>query len=87
MDVIYRYLKSEWRDLWACKIDDKWLAEAIAQREYPLLFVDRGDVLWATRAFVPPDFYDVVERHERSMGESIRPVDPRVGGWGKVHQG
>jgi hypothetical protein len=83
VDTIYRYLKSEWRDLWERKIDDKLLAEAIARREYAVLFVDRGDVLWATRAFVPPDFYDVVERHEKLMGERIRPVDPMVGGWGK----
>jgi hypothetical protein len=79
----YPCLKSEWRELWDQKIDDKWVGEAIARREYAALFVDRGEVLWATRGSKPPVFSEILEKYEKSTGERIRPIDPAIGGWGK----
>ncbi|MCJ7634675.1 hypothetical protein MUP77_20080 [Candidatus Bathyarchaeota archaeon] len=83
VDSTYQQLKQEWRQLWEQKIDDEWRAEAIARREYAALFVDMGDVIWATRCFKPFKLQEVLERHERESGKKIRPIDPRVGGWGK----
>ena len=83
METTYNYIKQEWKALWAQKIEDRWNAEDIAKREYAVLFVDQGDIIWATRDFKPPKLYDIVERHEKATGKTIRPVDPKVGGWGK----
>ena len=83
MDKTYQQLKQEWRQLWEEKIHDEWRAEAIASREYAVLFVDKGDVIWATRKFRPLEFEEVLKRHKKESGKKIRPIDPKVGGWGK----
>lgn len=83
METTYNYIKQEWKALWAQKIEDKWIAEDIADREYAVLFVDQGDIIWATRDFKPLQFYDILERHEKTTGKRIRPIDPKVGGWRK----
>ena len=82
-DTYYLQLKKEWLALWDEKYDDEWRAEGIATREYAPLFVDKGDVVWATRRFRPLQFYDIVERHEKESGDKIMPVNPEVGGWTK----
>ena len=82
-DTYYQQLKKEWFALWDEKFDDEWRAEGVASREYAPLFVDKGDVVWATRCFKPLQFYEIVEKHEEESGKKIRPVDPSVGGWGK----
>lgn len=79
----YRHFRDEWRDLWDTKFDDKVKAEAIALREYAVLFVDKGDVIYDSRNAKPLDFYRIVERHEKESGTRIRPPDPREGGLGK----
>jgi len=83
VETTYTYIKQEWKALWAEKIEDRWIAEDIADREYAVLFVDQGDIIWATRDFKPLQFYDILERHEKTTGKRIRPIDPRTGGWGK----
>lgn len=83
METTYNYIKQEWNTLWTQKIEDKWIAEDIADREYAVLFVDQGDIIWATRDFKPLQFYDILDRHEKTTGKRIRPIDPKVGGWGK----
>ena len=83
MDSTYQQLKQEWRQLWEHKLIDEVRAEAIARREYAVLFVDMGDVIWATRNFKPLSFQEVLERHEKESGKKVRPIDPKVGGWGK----
>lgn len=83
METTYKYLKQEWKELWNQKIDDRWRSEAIARREYAVLFVDQGDVVWATRDFRPLQFYDILDHHEKTSGERLRPIDPNIGGWGK----
>jgi hypothetical protein len=83
VESTYRHLKDEWRDLWDQKIDDKWLAESLARREYALLFVGEGDVVSASRKARSPDFREILETHERLLGERLRPIDPNVGNWGK----
>ena len=82
-ETYYQQLKKEWLALWDEKFDDEWRAEGIASREYAALFVDKGDVVWATRCFKPLRFYEIVEKHEEESGNKILPADPEIGGWGK----
>jgi len=83
VETTYNYIKQEWKTLWAQKIEDRWIAEDIADREYAVLFMNQGDIIWATRDFKPLQFYGILERHEKAIGKRIRPIDPKVGGWGK----
>lgn len=70
-------LKKEWRVLWRDRIDDRVRAEGIANEDYPRLDVERGLVIVATRDYKPPDFVEILQRH------NLAPPSPSVGGWGK----
>jgi hypothetical protein len=76
-------VKGEWRLLWRDRIDDKVRAEGIANREYSLLFVERGNVVIATRDFKQLDLRSIIRSH--GIGDVDRVVSPHpmVGGWGK----
>jgi len=76
-------LKRQWTLLWRTRINDRVRAEGIASQDYPLLFVDRGDVILATRNYKPPDFIEILERYKPPDKERLIPPDPSVGGWGK----
>ena len=54
-------VRAEWRLLWRNRIDDKVRAEGIANRDYSLLFVDRGTVIVATKDFKPLNFKEILE--------------------------
>ena len=70
-------LKSQWKMLWRDRFDDKVRAEGVASRDYPMLEVERGLVVVATRDYTPPDFADILKRHNAFL------LAPSVGGWGK----
>ena len=76
-------VKGEWRLLWRDRIDDKVRAEGIANREYSLLLVERGNVVVATRDFKQLDLRSIIRSH--GIGDVDRVVSPHpsVGGWGK----
>lgn len=79
-----RELLREWRSLWREKYDDKWRAEDVASRDFQLLNIDRGTVIWATRNCKPLTLEDVFRSYERKFGDRLhRPVTPGEGGWGK----
>jgi len=76
-------LRGEWNDLWRCRIDDKVRAEGVASKDYPLLSVERGRVIMATRDYKPLDFEEVLQSHKpRGLVDGV-PPSPAVGGWGK----
>jgi len=78
-----RELKVEWVDLWRNKYDDAVRAEDVSQREFEKLFVDRGEIIFATRDYKPLSFRDIVDRHLGSeMADKVSP-DPAIGGWRK----
>jgi homospermidine synthase len=70
-------LKTEWKNLWQERIDDKVRAEGIASKDYPRLEVERGLIIVATRDYKPLDFAEILRRHKVAF------VDPSIGGWGK----
>jgi len=76
-------LKNEWKVLWRDRIEDRVRAEGIANRDYSRLFVDRGTIIIATRDYKPPDFIEILEHHKPPDAESLIPLSPTVGGWGK----
>lgn len=67
--------------LWRERFDDRVRAEGVAVRDYPLLFTDRGFVIFASRDAKAASFSEVIE-FWASQGYVYAP-DPNVGGWGK----
>jgi hypothetical protein len=80
-DEFRRRLKEEWRRLWRERFDDKVRAEGVASHDYPLVFTDRGHVIFATRGTRAPSFSDIIE-YWKAHGRVYSP-DLSVGGWGK----
>jgi hypothetical protein len=80
-DAFRSRLKEEWGLLWTERFDDWVRAEGVSVRDYPLLFMSRGDVIFATRDAKAPSFSQIMEVYA-SQGLVYSP-DPDVGGWGK----
>jgi hypothetical protein len=76
-------LKTEWRKLWAERVDDKLRAEGVAKNDYSMLNVDRGTIIHATRNYKPLDFKEILKRHEVENAERFIPPEPQVGGWNR----
>jgi hypothetical protein len=76
-------VRVEWRLLWRDRIDDRVRAEGIANRDYSLLFVERGRVIVATRDFKPLNFKEILRLHRVENVERFVSPPPSVGGWGK----
>ena len=76
-------LKREWSVLWRDRIDDRVRAEGIADRDYSMLFVERGTVIIATRDYKPPDFVEILQQHNLVNVDVLVPQSSSVGGWGK----
>jgi len=77
-------LKKQWKTLWRDRIDDKLRAEGIARDDYPLLFVDKGTVIVATKKCKPPDFLEILRRHAQPTRViQATQIGPSSSGWGK----
>ena len=76
-------LRTEWKDLWESRVDDKIRAEGVAKHDYSKLFVEQGTVIMATRDFKPIEFHDIVETHLGCESSKAGAPNPTVGGWGK----
>jgi hypothetical protein len=76
-------LKRQWRLMWLERIDDRLKAEGIADKDFNLLFVDRGTIIMATRDYRPLDFAQVLEAHKLARQASEMAPNSTVGGWGK----
>lgn len=76
-------VREQWRSLWQERIDDKVRAEGIASKDYGMLFVERGTVIFATRDFKPVRMREVLEQHDVVDVDRVVSPNPHVGGWGK----
>ncbi len=76
-------IKDQWRCLWRNRIDDKVRAEGIADKDFSLLFVDRGTVIVATKDFKPLNFKEVLRLNGIYNGERFSSPPPSEGGYRK----
>ena len=81
-DVI-KELKMQWKTLWQERIDDKVRAEGIANRDYSMLFVEKGLVIFATKDFKALNFREILTCHKLADVDRVISPSPHVGGWGK----
>jgi hypothetical protein len=80
---IVQELKAQYKTLWRERIDDKVRAEGIADKDYSMLFVEKGTVIFATRDFKPLNFKEILERHKAVDVNRFVLPSPHVGGWGR----
>ena len=74
-------LKIEWAEMWRSKLDDKMMAETMSKQDFKWLFVDQGQILYASRDFKALSFGEIIEKY---MGQDILDKispDPSIGGW------
>ncbi len=76
-------IKEEWRQLWLGRIEDKVRAEGIADRAFPLCFVDRGTVIVATRDYKPLDLREILSLNLVQNAERVVGPPSSLGGWRK----
>lgn len=78
-------LKRQWKLMWTERIDDKVRAEGIADKDFELLFVNRGTVIAATRCYRSLDFREILEAYEAPYDVKVKQEVPsvHVGGWRK----
>ena len=81
--VLRQELKTEWAELWRSKYEDEVRAEGVSSSEFERLFVNLGEIIYATRDFKPLSFREILEKHLGSdLAAKVYP-DPAVGGWRK----
>ena len=76
-------IKTEWKLLWRSRIDDKVLAEGIANNRFSLLSVDRGTVIVATRDYKQLDLREILRASCVSDVDRLVAPPPSAGGWKK----
>jgi hypothetical protein len=81
LDEFRRRLKEQWGCLWRERFDDRVRAEGISVRDYPLLLMSRGFVVFASRDAKAPNFSEIAG-FWASQGCMYSP-EPSEGGWGK----
>jgi len=76
-------LRAEWDELWKLKCNDKFRAEGISSLDSERLFVEKGEVIYATKDYKPLSFREILERHLDSDIVYKIDTNPQVGGWRK----
>ena len=76
-------LAKQWKKMWRERVDDKLRAEKIVNVNYPMLFVEKGTVISATRDFKILSFREVLDLHGIVSTDHFVPPNPQVGGWGR----
>ena len=76
-------LRIQWKRLWLERVDDKVRAEGVAVTDYTKLFVEKGTVVHATKAFKPLDFKEILDRHRVENADRYIQPTPQIGGWNK----
>ena len=76
-------LKKEWIQLWSTKYDDKNKGEGVSTNKHHRLYVDKGQVIYATRDYSQLDFNEILEKNlGKEYAEKTSPP-PEIGGYRK----
>jgi hypothetical protein len=76
-------LKSQWMLLWSERFEDKIRAEGVSVTDYPILSVEQGTIIHATKDFKALSFKEILEQHTVENPERFLQPDVHVGGWRK----
>jgi hypothetical protein len=75
----------QWKNLWRNLIGDKVHGEKIADRDYNLLFIEKGTVVGDPGKNKPLRYREILKQHKHA-GTKYPPPQPETGGWGKFSQ-
>jgi hypothetical protein len=76
-------LKTEWKQMWNERLDDKPKAEGVSMDNYKNLGVERGTIIHATRDFKVLNFSDILQQHKIKQPQRYLQPNPSMGGWSK----
>lgn len=82
-EVLLDDVIEEWKALWRDRCDDKVKAEAMANRDFSLLSIERGTVIAAPRGFKPLDLRSILKTHRADDMKHVVSLHPSIGGWAK----
>lgn len=82
-EIVLDDVIEEWKALWRDRCNDKVKAEAMANRDFSLLRIERGTVIAAPRAFKPLDLRNILKNHRACDVSHVVPLHPSTGGWRK----
>jgi len=81
--ALIQSLREDWKELWRTKFNDEYRAEGVATKHFSRLFVERGEVIIATRDYRPPNFHEILKAYmPQYFADTLDPT-PAQGGWGK----
>jgi hypothetical protein len=81
---IRRQLELDWARLWLTRLDDKTVAEGISTDEFERLFVESGEIIFATRDFKPLSFKEILNRNlGQDLADRVDTSSSVGGGWRK----
>ena len=78
---INKQIRAEWTNLWNEKLEDKLSAEELANRDYHLLFIEKGTVLKATRSYRSPCLEEIIKMNENLLNIKLTGSFSEVVGW------
>jgi len=76
-------LRIQWKKLWQERVDDKGRAEGVATADYCDLYVEKGTIIHATRAYKDLNFKEILEQHQIENTDRFIAPPPQIGGWTK----
>jgi hypothetical protein len=76
-------LRIQWKKLWQERVDDKVRAEGVATADYCDLYVEKGTIIHATRAYKDLNFKEILEQHQIENTDRFIAPPPQIGGWTK----
>ncbi|MHA2009446.1 MAG: hypothetical protein ACW99L_06630 [Promethearchaeota archaeon] len=76
-------IRTEWKNLWQERLDDKIRAEGVATNNYCSIFVEKGTIIHATKDYKALNLKEIIKQHEINNPDRHIPPNPNVGGWGK----
>ena len=83
-DDFRQKVREEWSSMWRERFDDRERAEGIATKDYELLLMERGLIVFASREARLPNLSEIMD-YWASEGKIYAP-SPSEGGWGRFIQ-
>jgi hypothetical protein len=76
-------LRTEWKQLWSERLNDKVRAEDISSTNYDALKIERGTIIHASRDYKPLNFKEILEENKVENPQNYIQPNVNVGGWTK----
>ena len=76
-------LKTEWKQMWNQRFDDKVKAEGVSVTDYNTIKVEQGTIIQATKDFKALNFREILDEHLVENPDRYIEPSNSLGGWNK----